>query len=282
MHLKISLADCSLTEEKGVKRQVDGLRWVLRTRARVILLLAVWLIVTWPAAAQSTEDAPPLKLSQKATVDLAVAGDTLTYLLVLTNTGQMPLAEVVVSETTPAGTTLFGVNGPPGWMMTTPGQGRTGRVTWQAEDPVPPGAEVTLEFTITLNPNAAGPIVNNTYSAQVQGWSEPVNGPPIVTQLVSPTPTWTPPRVPTETPTKTPIGAPTKLSPTRPVATATSLPNVVLEQPQSPTAMPSPAPPTSSEEISGNRSIGSVVWIVMGIVGVAIGLVVLIGRRARG
>ena len=268
-----------------MKRHFDGLIWVLRTSVRVILLLVFWLTATWLAAAQSTEDAPPLNLASKATVDLAVAGDTLTYLLVLTNTGQITLEEVVVSEITPAGTTVFGVNGPPGWMMTTPGQGRTGQVIWQAETSLPPGAEVTLEFTVTINPDATGSIINNTYSVQVQGWSEPVAGPPVITNLVSPTPTWTPPLVPTEptrTSTKTPTGAPTKEPPATSAATATSPPDVVLEQTQTPTPLLPLTNGVSSEDTPGNAGVGIITLVVLGVVVVAVGLIVLLSRRVRG
>jgi len=276
MHLKISLADFSPVEEQGVKR----------TGMRVVLLLVFWLTATCLTSAQSSEDGPPLNLSKEVTVDIAVAGDTLTYLLVLTNTWQIPLEEVVVSDTTPAGTTLFGVNSPPGWMMTTPGQGRTGQVIWQAEEPLPPDAEVTLEFIVTINPDTTGPIINDIYSAQTQRWSEPITGPPVITELVSPTPTWTPPPVPTEISTKTPTGAPTKILPTTsattPAATTTTSPDVVLEQAQSPTPVPSPTLNTSPENTSGSLGVGIIALVALGIVVTAIGLIFLIGRKTRG
>jgi uncharacterized repeat protein (TIGR01451 family) len=265
-----------------VIKQLGELTWFLRTGMRVILPLIFWLISSWLVAAQSAENGPKLDLSTNATNDVAVAGDTLTYLLVLTNTGPIPLEEVVVSDETPAGTTLFGVNSPSGWMMTTPGQGRTGQVVWQTVEPLPPGAEVTLEFIVTIDSDATGPIINDTYLAQVEGWSETVTGPPIVTELVSPTPTWTPPLVPTEIPTKTPTGAPTELLPeipaTAPAATATSSPpDVALEQ----TQFATPIPGTPAEDRSGDTGIGTFALTVFGVVVIVIGLMYLIGRWTK-
>jgi len=271
LHLKIQLADCSPVEEKGVITQLGKQIRLWRAGMQVILLLAFWLCSTWLVAAQSPEDTPPIDLAKQATVGVAVAGDTLTYHLVLTNTGQIPLDEVVVSDTTPAGTTLFGVNSPPGWRMTTPGQGRMGQVTWQLVDPLPPGATAILEFIVTVNLDATGPIINDTYLAEIAGRPQPITGPPVITELVSPTPTWTPPVVPTETPTealtRAPTGAPTKETP---------------EQVQSPTPTSSPALSTSPENTPGNRGIGLIALVVLGIVVIAVGLIVLIGRRARG
>jgi uncharacterized repeat protein (TIGR01451 family) len=281
-YLKIPLINHFPLKGKGEERQLDKLTWAIR----VILLLLFWLSSTWLVTAQSPEDNPPLSLSKKTTVDKAVAGDMLTYSLVLTNSGEISLEEVIVSDATPAGTTLFGVSSPPGWTMTTPGQGRTGQVVWQAEEALPPGAEVTLEFIVTINPDSTGPIINNNYSAQFQGWPEPVTGPPVITELVSPTPTWTPPLVETETPTKTPTGAPTKELPvtpaTTPAAITTASPDVVLEQAQSPTPMLSPVSSKSADNPSESTGIGTIAWIIAGIVVIAIGLTLFIGRRTRG
>jgi len=285
LHLKIQLADCSPMEEKGVITQLGKQIGLWRTGIQVILLLAVWLCSPWLVAAQSPEDTPPIDLAKKVTVDLAVAGNTLTYHLVLTNTGQKSLEEVVVSDTTPAGTTLFGVNSPPGWMMTTPGQGRQGQVTWQLVDPLPPGAIATLEFIVTVNLDATGPIINDTYLAEIPSWPQPITGPPVITELVSPTPTWTPPVVPTETPTeaptRAPTGAPTTELPATPAATATTPPDVTVEQVPSPFPTSSPLPATSPEKARGGMEVGTMALLVLGIIMLALGLAFLIGRRVR-
>jgi hypothetical protein len=186
--------------------------------------------------------------------------------------------EAIVSDETPAGTTLFGVNSPPGWMMTSPGQGRTGQVTWQLVEPLPSDTTATLEFIVTINLDATGPIINDTYVAQVPG-RQAITGPPVITNLVLPTPTWTPPVAPPETPTETPTRAPTKEAPATPAASATSLPDVILEQAPSPTSTSAPTPgsplPNSSGEGVGIMVLGGLVLVIL-----ALGLVFLISRRA--
>lgn len=205
-----------------------------RLRSWLAVTLTVLLLYAWPSAvAQSAGGQPPLSLSKVATSDRAVVGDTLTYLLTLTNTGQSSLEGVVVEDRTPEGTACFGVSGPSGWAMSTPGKGQPGRAVWRAEKPLPPGQTVTLRFIVTVTSGGVGQIVNGEYSARAEGWDEPVGGPPVLTALDAPTPTLTRPPLPTVTPTQ------------KPVAMATAQPGVT-----SPPSEVTPAPVRPTTRVS--------------------------------
>lgn len=236
------------------------------------------------AAAQSNEDQPPLAFRITPVTDQAVAGDRLTYLLTLTNTGSDALAGVTVTDETPAQTTLFGVSGPPGWMMTSPGAGRSGQVVWQAWEPFPPGQAVVLELIVTVDPLADGSLINNAYTAQAEGWAGTVTGPPVITDLIMPTPTRTPQVTPTQAPTETPTkelvatatNLPTQTPTPPPAATATMLPEATSDLTQN----ISPTPATPVEETSTSAGPGILFFMVVGIVIVILGLVYFVRQKA--
>jgi uncharacterized repeat protein (TIGR01451 family) len=230
---------------------------------RCAALLMVLLLYASPfAAAQPANDRPPLTLSKVAASELTAAGDTLTYLLTLTNTGQLPLEGVVVEDTTPEGTTCFGVSGPPGWAMTTPGKGRPGRVAWRAESPLSPGEVATLRFIVAIAPDATGQIVNSEYEARVEGWAEPVTGPPVFTAIATPTPARTQPPLPTETPTETPV------------AVATAPPDATPGQVQAPTEVPASSPTAVSSPERVEVDAGGATTILIAIAALIVALAV--------
>jgi uncharacterized repeat protein (TIGR01451 family) len=179
-------------------------QWLLKWGLGIILL-TTWALGTLPLAQAQT--APPLALS-KAVAAPAVVGDTLTYILTITNTGHSPLSGVRVADNTPDGTTLFGLSGPSGWLMTSPGQGQVGQVAWQAENALAPGEVATLQFMVKVELGAAGQIINDGYAARAEGWPEPVRGPTVITSLRAPTPTLIPPPTHTPQPTTTPTFTP--------------------------------------------------------------------------
>ena len=82
--------------------------------------------------------------------------------------------------------------------------------------------------------------------------------------------------------TPTPTGAPTKEPPATSAATATSPPDVVLEQTQTPTPLLPLTNGVSSEDTPGNAGVGIITLVVLGVVVVAVGLIVLLSRRVRG
>jgi uncharacterized repeat protein (TIGR01451 family) len=255
-------------------------QWLLKGGLGAVLL-AAWVLGAGPLAqAQTDSTRPPLILSKTVMVSAAVAGETLTYNLTLTNTGQSSLSGVIVTDNTPVGTTLFGLNGPEGWLMTSPGQGQMGQVTWQTANAWPPGAGVILQFIVLVDPDTAGQIINDTYTARANGWSEPVRGPAVITALRAPTPTWTPPPTYTPAPTATPTFTPPAPSqvegsqgqqstPTfMPVATLAAA-SAITPQPTSPA--PSAAktiPPDAGAELNsqGLWVAGLAVAIVMALV----------------
>ena len=254
---------------------IHGQRLKLKWGMGAILLTILLLYALPFAAAQSTNDRPPLALSKVVTPEPAVAGDTLTYLITLTNTGQLSLEGVTVIDTTSVGTTIFGANGPSGWWVTTTsGQGQPGQVIWRPENPLLPGEVVTLGFIVSIASAASGPIVSDEYEARAEGWAKPVSGPPVVTELIAPTPTWTLPPLPTKTPTETPLATPTKIPTKTPAATAAAPPTVTLEQVHTSTEIHASSPAVSSSEsreVDGGR--GMIIWV--GIVVLVIVLVVV-------
>ncbi|MBN1221349.1 MAG: DUF11 domain-containing protein [Anaerolineae bacterium] len=231
-----------------------------------MVLLFVLASVSSLVRAQTPDDHPPLSISNVAATELAVAGDTLTYFITLTNTGQVPLEAVVVSDTAPTGTTVFGASGPSGWWTTTiSDQGQPEQVVWRIENPLLPGEAVTLQLMVTVAANAAGQIVNDGYEVRAAGWAKPVGGPPVLTRVIAPTPTRTLQPLPTETPTQTPTVIPTKIPTMAPAATATAPLAVVPKQVQSPTPIPAPSSPNSPPEKTGiDTEMKIMIWLGLG------------------
>jgi uncharacterized repeat protein (TIGR01451 family) len=230
-------------------------RWIIS--AGIIFLL--WQ-TTLLAMAQTTDSRPPLALAKVVTAEPVVAGDTLTYLITLTNTGQVSLAGIIVTDSTPEGTTIFGASGPSGWwVQMSAEQGKSGDVTWRSEQALAAGESVMLRFDVAVAPDVSGQIVSDNYQSRVEGWAEAVTGPPLITNVITPPPTWTPPPTATTVSTPTPASTPTTLAEKTATATATSPPAITPEQNPSPTQISSAPVENSSPEQPDNRGI--VIWL---------------------
>jgi uncharacterized repeat protein (TIGR01451 family) len=203
----------------------------------VLLLLVALALKGWTvfppqlAHAQS----PVLAIGKSASPDPVVAGGELTYIITVTNTGDVPLQGVVVTEVLPEGTVAHAMDGLDGqWVMRSANGGRV--LTWEARAPLPPGQPMRLKCIVLVDPSREQPVVNADYKAIAAGEDSPVTGQPVTVRIVSPTPTITPRPSPTPTPvppTSTPI--PTATPSPRP-ATSTPAPS------------PTPTPPLKSAE----------------------------------
>lgn len=197
---------------------------------------------------------PVLTISKSASPDPVVAGERLTYVITITNTGDIPLTGVIVTDAVPANTTFVMVSSLDGdWLMGSPGRRNMGDVIWKAQAPLPPGQAAQLQFVVKTAPANSIPIVNSAYGAIADGWEAAATGEPLRTKVVLPTPT----AIATPTPTSTPM-PPTST----PVSTATPTPQPA---PSTPTPSPTPAPPL--------KSPGSRMGLLLGIVSIVAVLV---------
>jgi len=250
---------------------------LLRLKWGWILLTVLWFYFVSVGLAGSAQNQPPLALTKTASPGIAVTGDRLTYALTLTNTSSSPLTGITVTDVTPAGTTLFGLSGPPGWIMTSPGPNLTGSSAWRADHPLAPGEVVTLQLIVNILHDAPPRIVNDLYEARAEGWPEAVRGPAVVTLLATPTPTWTPPPRPVAAATATPLPTQTP----RPTPTVTA--SVVIISTPTPLPTATTGPDTTfipAQPVTGSNLTA---W-VSGLAGFIIILVVIFGvaRRKKG
>ena len=217
------------------------LGWLKLARAMVpgvafLLLVALALkgqagLSPQPVHAQS----PVLAISKSASPDPVVAGERLTYVIMITNTGDVPLTGVLVTDTVPDNTTFVMVSSPDGdWLMCSPGRDKVGDVMWKAEAPLLPGQAARLQFVVKTAPANSLPIVNSTYGVIADGLEAVVTGEPLRTEVVL----YTPMATATPTPTATPMPP----TPTPPVSTATPTPWPATST-STPTPSPTPTPP---------------------------------------
>jgi uncharacterized repeat protein (TIGR01451 family) len=200
----------------------DELVLNLALSAVVIGLLVAMPLIPSVVEAQS----PPLTISKSASPDPIVAGNELTYIIIITNTGHVPLTGVVMTDMVPRHTTFVLVSGwGSDWWMQTPSLERQGEIVWRHNGSLSPGQVSRLRFVVRAEATNAEPIVSQGCRVMAEGWNTMVSE-PVTTQVLLPTPTPTPlspPMPPTATPPPTPVP---------PTAT--------------PTPGPTPVPPTAS------------------------------------
>ena len=190
------------------------------------IVLILILLVTVPLISSVVEaQSPPLTISKSASPDPIVAGDELTYIITITNTGHVPLTGVVMTDAVPRYTTFVLVSGRGGdWWMQTPSLGGQGEIAWKLDGPLAPDQVSHLRFVVRAEATNAEPIVSQGCRVMAEGWDTMVSE-PVTTQVLLPTPTPTPLPMPVP-PTATPL--PTPVPPTA-----------------TPTPGPTPVPPTT-------------------------------------
>jgi uncharacterized repeat protein (TIGR01451 family) len=210
------------------------------------IVLIFILLVAFPFIPSAVEaQSPPLAISKSASPDPVVAGEELTYIITITNTGPVPLAGVVVTDVSPLHTTFVMVNSQGSdWWMQAPRVGDRREIVWTHNGPLAPGLVSYLRFVVRTETGDAEPIVSQGCRVMAEGW-EAMVGQAVTTQVLLPTPapTLTPMLVP---PTATPL--PTLAPPT---ATPTSTPGPTLAPP---TPGPSPTLPALQKENAAQAS----------------------------
>ncbi|HEX2834088.1 MAG TPA: C25 family cysteine peptidase [Thermoanaerobaculia bacterium] len=89
--------------------------------------------------------------------DPVIAGNQLTFTQSVTNNSTIvPAYNVVLTQTTPPGTTFVSMTPPPGWSCTTPSIGGTGTVTCAKTDPLAPSTgSGNFTFVVATDPGLA-------------------------------------------------------------------------------------------------------------------------------
>jgi uncharacterized repeat protein (TIGR01451 family) len=108
-----------------------------------------------------------LSVTKSDSPDPVVAGQNITYTIIVTNAGPSDALGVTLTDVVPANTTFVSFTSPAGWTSTTPPVGGTGPVS-AAAPTLAAGASATFTLVVRVNPAAA----NNTLivnSATVAG-----------------------------------------------------------------------------------------------------------------
>ncbi len=168
------------------RRSIIGFRLAL---GLAVIGVCLTLVVSWVSctAGMVRAAAPFLVLAKSASPNPVVAGETLTYVIALTNEGPTALPGVVVSDVAPLQTTLLGTTGPDLWIMSTPNVGDRRSAIWMAPAPLEPGQTVELMFKVQVALSARGSIINDECEARVEGWDEAIKGEPVITRIEAPT-----------------------------------------------------------------------------------------------
>lgn len=122
---------------------------------------------------------PGLTISKSAPATVA-SGANLTYTISYSNTGPANVADVVIRDPLPAGTTFVSA--------TNGGTLIGGNVVFDLGTVNPGGAAQTVSFTVTVDTPAGGTVENNSYTIEGDGIS-PISGSPVTTDVTGAIPT---------------------------------------------------------------------------------------------
>ena len=228
----------------------------------ISIVLALVLFVAMSIIPSAVEaQGPPLTVSKSASPDPVVAGEELTYMVTITNTGREPLTGGMMTDVVPRHTRFILVSGRGGnWWMQTPSLGGQGEILWKLDGSLAPDQVSHLRFVVRAEMTNAEPIVSQGCRVMAEGWDAIVSE-AVTTEVLLPTPT--PMLLPTPVP-PTPTPLPTLASPT--IAPGPTL--------VPPTVRPSPtfSPTPQEDNVAQTSSFGS----PFGWAGLLIGLVVVV------
>jgi len=142
-------------------------------------------------------DSTTLAIAKSDSPDPVAQGAELTYTIVVTNTGSVTATKVIVTDTTPAGTTFASAAVPDGggatWFHGGLSPGQTGTYIWFTSDFIgiggglPAGRRAVLQFVVRPTvPTPDGTVLHNDqYSASAQN-ADPVAGADVTTTVSAP------------------------------------------------------------------------------------------------
>ncbi|HUE73169.1 MAG TPA: right-handed parallel beta-helix repeat-containing protein [Pirellulaceae bacterium] len=113
-------------------------------------------------ATTTVSSSADLSVTKSDSPDTVVAGENLTYTIVVTNNGPSDAQNVVLTDAIPANTTFVSFTSPSGWSNTTPPPGGTGTVT-STTPTLAAGAVATFTLVVQANSDLLeGDVISNT------------------------------------------------------------------------------------------------------------------------
>lgn len=160
-----------------------------------IILIAMTCLSVFASTAAAQE--PELfEISLQTESEYAIPGQPFTYVITVTNTGQEPVQNVLVTVGTPKGTTYkdSDVIAEQRWLIGGFSPGKAGEIFWLTQESLAPSSTAIFKLIVNVLPETREPLlVEGHFVTTLDDYQEAtVNGLPLETEVLAPTPTPSP------------------------------------------------------------------------------------------
>ncbi len=222
------------------------------------------------------QEPTPLEIRIIPHAEYAVSGQPFTYTIIITHVSRENLKDIIIFMETPIGTTFASTQQNANWFVTSPLPGQVGKIGWTTLESISPGEVITFTLSVNILEAPNKQLINEKYGIVPMGGGDIIaSGPPLKTQVLTPTPTVTSRPSPTTEVNNTPLLVTATFSPTPLKATHTLTPSTPLAQVAS-TPIPHPTQPAMATSSPLKTSVSlTVVFTIIGSI-IVVGFVAVV------